>query len=178
MSTLFSRTSYSLRSKILHWISAALVILLLIGGNFLSSLPPDLKKTAIFMHKSTGLTVLLLTLLRIVFILLDHRPALPSSTPWYEKLLARTVQFALYICLIMMPISGWIMSTAAGFPPNYFGLITIPFPGFSKNLELAKAFLEVHESISWVIISLIVLHIAGNIKHFAIDKDKVVQTML
>ena len=178
MSTLYSRTAYSLRSKILHWISATLVILLLIGGNLLSSLPPELKKTSIFMHKSIGLTVLILTILRIIFMLLDGRPALPVSTAWYEKVLARLVQFALYICLIMMPVSGWIMSTSAGFPPNYFGLITIPFPGFSKNPELAKLFLEVHESIAWIIISLIVLHLAGNIKHFAIDKDKVVQTML
>jgi cytochrome b561 len=172
------RSAYSFRSKIMHWLVAIIVLSLLVFGFNLSRMPKTMKFTAIMFHKSFGLTVLALMLFRIIFILRDGRPSLPSTTPCWEKLLARFVQYGLYALLILMPLSGWIMSVAAGYVPKYFGLVAIPFPGIEKNIQLANLMKASHKTLAWIIVAFVVLHLLGNIKHYFLDKDTVVQTML
>ena len=173
-----SLSHYSYRSKIMHWLVAIFVLSLLFFGFNFDNMPASMKFTAIMFHKSFGLTVLVLMLLRIIFIIRDGRPLLPATTPCWEKFLARFVQYGLYILLIFMPLSGWIMSVAAGYIPRYFGLVAIPFPGVTKNPQLAQLMHEIHETLAWVIVTFLILHISGNIKHYFWNKDNVVQTML
>lgn len=171
-------TGYSSGSKFFHWIIALIVILMLAGSFFLDDLADAMKPFAYMMHKSFGLTVLVLMLLRLFWILYTGRPSLPDTVPLWQKIMARTVQYSLYVFVILMPIVGWMMSVAADRTPVYFGLFPVPLPWIEPNKELASFLAECHTTIAWIIIGLLVLHVAGAFKHYFINKDGVVQRML
>lgn len=167
------RKSYSYRSQVMHALIAIMILGLMAIGMCLNFLP----NWAYFWHKSFGLLVLLLMVFRVFFIFKDGRPDLPHTSPLWERLLARGVQYGFYILLLAMPLAGWIMSTAAGYIPSFFGLFSLPFPGIEKNKAVADFFSQSHYVMAWVIGAFIILHILGNLKHYFIDKDGVVQKM-
>lgn len=170
-------TQYSKATKILHWF-IAVVVLLMLTSFFLGQVQEKYQSTAYLIHKSMGLTVLFLMLVRIAWIFYTGRPDLPRQTPRWERYLSRGVQYSFYVLLILMPLSGWIMSTASQHSPNYFGLIQLPFPGVPINKALAKWMAHWHERFAWTLLVLAILHIAGAIKHAICDKDDVLQKML
>lgn len=129
-------------------------------------------------HKSIGLSILLLVVLRIIWIIHSGRPPLPENVPLWERVFSRIVQYALYLFLILMPLSGWIMSVAANRTPKYFGFFNVPFPGIPTDKGLSKLMFEFHETIAWILIVLIALHVAGALKHHFIDKDDVLKKMM
>ncbi|WED44402.1 cytochrome b [Legionella cardiaca] len=171
-------TDYSKSSKFLHWLIALLVIIMLSVSFFLEDLPEQYISTAFLIHKSTGLTILFLMILRLVLIAFRGRPPLPESVATWEKIFSRVVQYSFYILLILMPLSGWIMSVAANRVPSYFGLFSLPLPGIEPDKQLAHSMEEVHEIIALILIALIILHIAGALKHHFYDKDNVLLRML
>jgi cytochrome b561 len=116
-------------------------------------------------------------ILRFIWLMISGRPALPASTPYWEKALARIVQYGFYLLLIAMPLSGWIMSTAADKAPHFFGLFVLPFPGIVPNQALAETLAKVHEILAYILITFILLHVAGALKHYFIDRDGVLGTM-
>lgn len=168
---------YSEGSKLLHWLIAFIVILMLSVSFFLSSVPQAYKPTAYMIHKSFGLTVLALMVCRVIWMVYRGRPPLPPTVPVWQVMLARSVQYGLYLVLFAMPLTGLIMSVAANKAPVYFGLFTVTLP-IGPDKILAKYMNESHTVIAWIIIALIALHLAGNIKHYFIDKDRVLQRML
>lgn len=170
-------TTYATGSKILHWIIALLVIGMLACGFFLKPLSEFLKSTYMI-HKSIGLTILGLMVIRLVWIIRHGKPKLPASVSRMEGFLAHGVQHSMYLLLFLMPLSGWIMSTAADRPPVFFGWVTMPFPGISSNKSLADFMLECHGIIAYLLIGLIALHVAGALKHHLIDKDTILRRML
>ena len=165
--------NYSFRSQIMHAVIAITVLGLMAIGMTFKFLPG----AAYFWHKSFGLLVLLLMIFRIAFIFKDGRPDLPKKLAHWEKKLARKVQYSFYFLLVLMPLSGWIMSSASGHTPSFFGLFDLPFPGIEKNKAVESFFVWSHYYLAWIIGVMIVLHLSGNIKHYFIDKDKVIQTM-
>jgi cytochrome b561 len=170
---MFPMTNYSFRSQVLHATIAIMVLgLMAIGMSF--AFLPD---TFYFWHKSFGLLVLFLMVFRVYFIFKDGRPNLPNKLPFWERKLARFVQYSFYFVLILMPLSGWIMSTAEGYIPSFFGIDNFAFPGIEKNKEIAHFFKESHYYLAWIIGGLIVLHIMGNLKHLFINKDGIVGRM-
>lgn len=164
--------------KTLHWLVAIIVIVMLSATFFIDELPKELRPVAFMYHKSFGLTVLALMIWRIIWIHSKGRPALPGNMPLWEKLTAHFVQYGLYLLLIIMPLSGWLMSVAADKAPVYFGLFKVPFPGISPNKPLAEFMNETHETLAWVIIAFVVLHIAGALKQHYYDKNEVLKRML
>lgn len=170
--------NYSSGSKLIHWFVALIVICMLAGSFFLDDLPEQYQSSAYMLHKSFGLTVLFLMIIRLFWIAYSGKPALPASVPVWQKFLSRLVQYSLYFFVILMPISGWIMSVAANRIPSYFTLFSVPFPGIGPNEELADFMVQVHNTIAWIIIVLLVLHVAGAFKHHFIDKDEVLRRML
>lgn len=170
-------TSYAMGSKVLHWVIALLVLGMLVGGFYLEPLSEFLKSTYMI-HKSIGLMILGLMVIRLVWIIRHGKPKLPASVSRREGIFAHAVQHSLYLLLFLMPLSGWVMSTAAGRPPVFFGWVSMPFPGISSNKSLADFMLECHEIIAYLLIGLIVLHVAGALKHHLIDKDTVLRRML
>jgi len=170
--------NYSSLTKFFHWFIATLVVLMLSGSFFLEDVPEQFAGTAYMIHKSLGLTVLTLMVLRLLWILHAGRPSLPNTVPKWQRLLSRTVQYSLYLFLILMPLSGWIMSMAANRVPSFFGLFNVPFPGIAPNEDFSKVMVDVHETIAWILIFLLILHVSGAIKHHFIDKDDVLRQML
>lgn len=171
-------TQYSSGSKFFHWLIALIVVLMLAGSFFLDDLPDNIKPFAYMMHKSFGLTVLALMLMRLLWIAHTGKPPLPDTVPRWQKIAARTVQSLLYVFVILMPIVGWMMSMAADRTPVWFNLVVMPFPWILPNKEWASFLAQCHTTIAWIIIGLLVLHVSGAFKHYFIDKDGVVQRML
>ncbi len=168
---------YSTVSKILHWLIAFAVLGMLCVGFFLDDIPEQYQATAYMLHKSTGLTILMLMIIRFIWIHASGKPPLPATTKLWERVLTRIVQYSFYVLLIMMPLSGWIMSVAAGRIPVYFGLFKVPFPGIEENKSLAEFMVSSHVTIAWIIIAFIVLHVAGALKHHFINRDDVLRSM-
>jgi cytochrome b561 len=168
---------YSTGSKIIHWTVALIMILMLSLSFFLDDVSKPNQPMAYMIHKSFGLLVLTLMILRLIWISYRGKPNLPLTVPHWQRVLARGVQYSLYFFVIIMPITGWIMSVAANHPPVFFGLFTLPLP-IAPNEDLAGIMANAHEVIAWIIISLLVLHIVGALKHYFVNKDQVLQSML
>jgi len=171
-------TKYSSGSKWLHWMVAIIVLSMLCGSFFLDSLPESMKGNAYMLHKSFGLTVLFLMLMRIFWISRVGRPPLPDSVATWEKWLSRLVQYCLYVLLLVMPLCGWIMSVSANRTPVYFGLFSMPLAGIPVDEALSKFMNQAHVTIAWILVGLVSLHIVGALKHYFFDKDNVLQRML
>lgn len=128
-------------------------------------------------HKPTGVLILLLSVLGIVWRFLNVKPAFPVNMETAEKLAAKIVHTLLYLCLICMPLSGILMSVYAARTTNVFGLFIIPALA-APDKAMAHFFGLAHTYIALFLISLVVLHIAAALKHYIIDKDNVLQRML
>lgn len=170
--------SYTKGSKVLHWLIAVVVILMLAVSFFLDDLPKAYAPLAFTVHKSFGLSILALVLLRLFWLHYAGRPTLPKSVPAWERFLAKLVQYGLYVCLLLQPICGWIMSMAANRVPRFFGMFPLPLPGIPEDKNLAHFMANCHTVIAYVLISLIIVHIAAALKHHYIDKDGVLRSML
>ena len=162
----------------LHWLIAFLVIGMLIFGFLINDIPKGPSQTfAISLHKSIGLTILLLMLFRFVWRYLSPIPALPITVAMWEQKAARAVHVFLYLALFLMPISGWMMSSLGGHPVMFWGWFNAAVP-VVKNEKLADNFFTAHEMIAFIIIGLLVLHMAAALKHHFIEKNNVLRRML
>lgn len=170
--------TYSRESRILHWLIALIILMQLCMGFVLDDLADDLRSVFMVVHKSFGITLLGLMGLRFYWLYRSGRPTLPATMPPWELWLSRGVQYMMYLLLLAMPIDGWIMSMLANHPPRYFGLFTLVIPGIRPDKALAREWLVVHQTLAWVLIGLIGLHISGAVKHAVVDKDKVFESML
>ena len=170
--------NYGVVAKSFHWVIALLVIGLLCVGLYLDSLDPSpLMFKVSFWHKSFGITVLALVILRVLWRFTNTHPhSLPTHAQW-EKALAKITHGLLYLVLFVMPLSGWIMSSAKGFSVSVFNLFTLPdLVGESEQIgSIARA---VHGYAAYTLIALIGLHFAGAMKHHVIDRDSTLRRML
>ncbi len=170
--------AYSAGSKLLHWIIASVILMMLSGSFFLEDLNIYIKPLAIMLHKSFGITVLALMIVRLYWLHHSGRPALPASVPLWEVIVSHTIQYTMYGLLIAMPLVGWVMSVLSNHTPTFFGLFDLPIPGLTPNSALADQFFLAHQIIAFMLIGLISLHILAAVKHAVVDKDKILQRML
>ncbi|MEH6662628.1 MAG: cytochrome b [Parasphingorhabdus sp.] len=162
----------------LHWIIAALILvtipLILYGGSGETAL----HDTATNSHKLIGLTILMLTIARIIWRLTHKPPALPATMTRWLRFIARTTHMLFYLLLLAMPLSGWWMTSA--FPkrhPIEAGPFDLPFLPVPVNMASAGGAHEVHEIGGWLMITLIILHVAAALKHHFINRDGVLSRM-
>ena len=178
MSVLNSKKAYGSVTKSLHWLTALLVIALLAVGLYMTDLPnsPDKFKIYAF-HKSIGITVLTLTLLRVLWHRRSAKPEMVTTLGAMEKKLSKALHEVFYVLLAVMPLTGWALSSAVSFPVSFFGLFTLP-PLLAPNKELVGLFKELHDDIGIALIVLVALHALASLKHHFIDKDAVLKRML
>lgn len=167
---------YGSVSKFFHWLIVFLVLIMLCLGFFMNGIENKIIKGEVFnIHKLIGLTVLLLMILRLIWALTNPKPKLPFDTPLWERILERGMHDLFYLVLILMPISGWVLSTAAGKSPH-IGWFRLSLP-ISQSKALASFSDSVHVFLAWTIIVLVTLHILAALKHYFMNKDYVLQRM-
>jgi len=169
-------THFGVIAILLHWIIAFLIIGLLILGLYMVELPISLEKLKLYgWHKEYGLLVLALAIIRLAWRLINITPNL--SLPLWEKIAARTVHWAFYGFMFAMPITGWLITSSAGLPASFFGLLTMP-DLVAPNEEKRQFFEELHRWIGYGLIATIALHILAALKHHFINKDDILRRML
>ena len=170
--------TYGSAAKWFHWLIFALIAVLLTVGFIMTDLENGPDKFKMYgMHKAFGICVLGLVFLRLVWKLINTSPALPDTLNRLQKMAARGLHWILYGLMFAMPLSGWAMSSAAGFPVSVFGLFTLPNL-VSPDKALLEALKEVHETIAYAIIVLVSLHIIAALMHHFHYKDNVLRRML
>jgi cytochrome b561 len=170
-----SDVKYNLGARTLHWVLAILVIVNLALG--LLHDPLEHVVQLIPLHKSLGLTVLIVTLIRIGWRLASKRPAWPDSISVFERVIAKATHALLYVLMLAMPLTGWIFSSAGKYPLAWFG---IPWPKLpvTKDGPFAGPAHEAHELLGWLMLALVVLHIAAALRHHFLLKDGMLRRML
>ncbi len=173
-----SQQSYGIIAKSFHWLMAILIIGLLAVGLIMADMEnsPD-KFKLIGLHKEFGLVVLFLACARLGWKILDVSPLLPDNLGKFAKLGAKTAHCLLYILMFAMPLTGWLMSSAAGFPVSMFGLFLMPNL-IAPDKQFGHDMGEVHENLAWVLIVLITLHVLAALLHHFYYKDNILRRML
>jgi len=162
----------------LHWLMAILIISLFAVGLYMHELPLSPWKLQIYSwHKWAGVTAFLLVVIRLVWRFTHRPPPLPMSMSRTAEVAAHIGHWLLYLLMIAIPLTGWLMSSAKGFQTVYFGIIPIP-DLLAKNKELGNVLREVHETLNFVLIALVIGHAGAAFKHHFIDKDDVLTRML
>lgn len=162
---------------LLHWLMAAMLIGLFCVGLYMSDLPLSPQKLEIYSwHKWGGVTAFLLVLARLGWRATHPVPTLPASMSARMQQAAHVGHVMLYLLMIAIPLSGWLMSSAKGFQTVYFGVLPIP-DLLQKDKALGDLLKEVHESLNWLLVLLVLGHIGAALKHQFIDKDGLLQRM-
>lgn len=177
---IMQQQKYHIGLKILHWLMGALLLGMIGLGWYMAKYGEKLPNRGDLysLHKSIGVTLLLLVMLRIVFRISTKIPPLPESIPSILRTLSRCVQYTMYLLMVVVPVFGYAMSNSAGFDVKLFG-ITLP-KIFPTDKEAGGVFREGHEILAYSLLVLVLLHIAGVIKHRFFDKKEndVLESML
>ena len=167
---------YTKGAILFHWGIALLIIVNLAIGLLHESLL-DGVKWAIPVHKSIGLTVIVLTLGRIAWRLAHPAPPHLSTMRAWERLTASGAHFGLYALMLALPLTGWAMSSGGPkrYPLNWFGLFDVPY--LPVNKAVGGVAHNAHGLLGWVMLALIVLHVAAALRHHFVLKDGILARM-
>jgi cytochrome b561 len=167
---------YATPAVVLHWLLAVLIAAMVALGLYMMSIEDDPRADRYFgLHKSIGLLVFVLVLVRAAWRVRHPRAALPASVPRWEALASSIVQWLLYACMLLMPISGFLGASHTKSGIAFFGL---PLPRWrAPDRDTAELFFAVHETVAWVLIALVAVHALGGLKHLLLDRDRVFQRM-
>ena len=169
--------SYNGIAKTLHWLIFAMMSGAFAVGFYMADLPLSPAKLQIVSwHKWTGVTIFMLVLLRLTWRLLNPPPALPAQMPYWQRRAAEAVHRVLYVLMLAMPLSGWLMSSAKGFQTVWFGVLPLP-DLLDKNPPLGKALAEVHETIAVIILACVAVHVLAALNHHFVVRDDVLARM-
>ncbi len=173
-----TRTRWVALSQLLHWLIAALIGVQIALGLIGTALPLSMTKLAtLARHKSLGITLLALMLVRLAWRGMNPTPALPDTLRPHERVLARITHTGLYVLVIALPLTGWIMSSARGFPVSWFNLFQLPNL-VGRNAALYHAMVRLHVLLAIALGLILVLHVAAAIKHHFVLKDDTLRRML
>ncbi|GAB2670950.1 cytochrome b [Arenimonas aestuarii] len=162
----------------IHWLTLLMVLSLVVVGLIMQELANSPTKIEVYaLHKSFGLTVLALTVLRLLWRLVAGAPAPVAGMARWQQLAAQASHAALYVILLAMPLSGWLYNSASGFPLKWFGLFSLPkLSGYDPDV---KAFaLGMHEWLFIALAIIVTVHAAAALKHHYFDRDATLSRML
>lgn len=169
---------YTKTAKALHWLMAILIFGLLTLGFYMQDLPLSPEKLKLYSwHKWAGVTAFLLVWLRLFWRVTHRPPALPGSMPKTMQMAAHAGHLLLYLLMIAIPLSGWLMSSAKGFQTVWFGVLPIP-DLIGKHKETGDLLQTLHQGLNLLFVAVIAGHIGAALKHHFIDKDDILKRML
>ena len=169
---------YSTGAMIFHWVIAVAVIVNWRIVEAAEHLADAEKAPLMANHKALGITILLLTIGRLLWRWTHPVPPLPSGLAQWERTLARTVHVVFYVLLIGLPIGGWLAGSYFGKGVDVFGIFTLPALPLGDNPDAGKTIIGLHKTGGEVFIYLIALHILGALKHTFFDKNGGIFRML
>jgi cytochrome b561 len=182
-----SAAHYGSVAMALHWLIAVLIVVNICLGLYFPDMPHSdpTRFTLAQIHESIGLTVLMLSVLRVLWRLINPVPPLPADMNRALKFAARATQFILYVLIVAIPLTGWIMASASrtGTAP-YFFLFDWPNLPFFNGLDAHaqhdahEQWEDIHATLAWTAIVLVPLHILGALYHQFIRRDAVMKQML
>ncbi|TRZ91426.1 MAG: cytochrome b [Rhodocyclaceae bacterium] len=171
-------TSYSVMAIALHWLIAIAIFGSFAVGLYMADLPLSPQKLKLYSwHKWAGVTIFLFVLVRLGWRLSHRPPEPPAGMPAWQGKVAGATHVLLYVLMIAIPLSGWLMSSAKGFQTVWFGVLPLP-DLLAKNEGLGKLLEEVHELLNWSMAALVVAHLGAALKHHFMDRDDVLTRML
>lgn len=169
---------YTSPAVILHWLIALLIFVGFPLGVYMHDLPLSPGKLQLYSyHKWIGITVLLLVGLRLAWRVTHAPPPLPGGIVGWERAASHAVHGLLYLLMIAIPLSGWLMSSAKGFQTVWFGVLPLP-DLLGKDKALGELLETVHKTFNFTMAGLVLAHAGAALKHHLIDRDDVLARML
>ena len=175
--TTAQKSEYTTPAIALHWLLAMALAVSFSVGLYMADLPFSPQRLKLYnWHKWAGVTILALSIARLLW-RLTHRPPAELPMPAWQARASHFTHSALYLLFFAVPLVGWAYSSAAGFPVVWFGVL--PLPDFVPvDKFLADAIKPWHGALAWALAALAVLHVAGALKHQFIDRDGLLARML
>ena len=169
--------SYTPVAIAFHWLLALMIVGSLSLGLYMADLPFSPTRLKLYnWHKWAGVTILALSALRLLW-RLTHRPPADLPMPAWQQRAAHGAHLALYALFFAVPLAGWAYSSAAGFPIVWFGVL--PLPDFVPvDRALSESLKPLHRWLAYALGTVVLLHIAGALKHHFIDRDSLLRRML
>jgi cytochrome b561 len=170
--------SYGLVSQLFHWLVVALILVQYTWAWRIDNAEGfRLRLELVTQHKTIGMTILILVILRLVWRLFNRPPPLPDSMQAWERLAARAGHWLLYGLVLAMPLSGWLYSSAAGLGDYWWGSVSFPsLIGASESVEDRMALVHRALGISLAVVASI--HVLAALRHHFFNKDDVLKRML
>ncbi|CAA7612330.1 Cytochrome B561 [Candidatus Terasakiella magnetica] len=169
--------SYDSVAKALHWIMAAVIIILWVVGHLIDAIPKgDFRSNIIGMHKAFGVVIAILAVARLTWRSTRPTPALPATMPPMEQFLAKLGHVALYVLMLAIPLDGVLLSQSGGRAVSVFGLVLPTI--VEKSDALKSVFKQGHEVMGWMLALLLVAHVAAALRHHIILKDDILRRMM
>jgi cytochrome b561 len=157
---------------------ALMIIGMIPLGMYMHELPLSPEKLQLYSwHKWTGVTIFVLLLARVSWRLTHQPPPLPWHMSKVQRRASQAGHVLLYLLMLAIPLSGWLMSSAKGYQTVWFGVLPIP-DLLGKDKELGETLAEVHELLNWILVTVLIVHVAAALKHHFINRDDVLTRML
>ncbi len=168
---------YGAVARSLHWLMALGMMALVAVGLTMEEYPKDVRGLAYMLHKSFGIIILLLVILRLGWRWLNVQPTLPAGMATWQIVSAKAVHWLLYGVMVLLPLSGWVMSSAGGHAVNLFGVMEMPAI-VAQDKPTGHLAHEVHEVGGTFVMVLIGVHVLAALYHALILKDGLMRRML
>jgi len=168
----YSRTAIGL-----HWLIALLIFCALPLGVYMHDLPFSPGRLKLYSyHKWLGVTVFLLALARVAW-RIGHPAPPPAGMPAWQRIASVATHHLLYVLILAVPVSGWLMSSAKGFQTVYLGIIPLP-DLLTKDKAIGDMLTTVHQVLNFTMAALVLTHVAAALKHYVVDRDEVLGRMI
>ena len=165
-------------SQFMHWLIVVLILGQGIVGLLMTEMRTSPDKVQVYaLHKSFGLTVLALAVLRLAWRWYAGAPRPVAGMPRWQEFAARASHIGLYGLLFALPLTGWLLNSTAGFPLSWFGLFKLPALA-GKDHDLHEWYEETHELLWWVLVALATVHAAAAFYHHLFQRDATLTRML
>lgn len=162
----------------LHWLSFLVLLAVSLIGLFMDDLPRGVTKLQVFaVHKSLGLTVIALTLIRLVWRLASKAPPSLAGAPGWQETIARLTHAGLYLLLFLVPFSGWWYNSTSGYALQYFKLFNVPAL-VATDLAFKQQAKDIHALLFYVLCGLVAVHAAAALGHHYVRRDRTLVRML
>lgn len=171
---------YSLGAIAFHWVIALLIALNFAAAWVAEDAPRAEARQIMGNHKAIGITILVLSVLRLLWRLMHKAPPLLESLKPWEAAMAKVVHWLFYVLMIALPLVGWAMhlTETGGLPIRWFGLFDIPSLPVAKDEHLGDVFSDMHQFLATLMLGLAALHVAASLKHIFVDRDGTMRRML